>query len=51
MANSAYDNAITSANNEATAGYISATGSLLGGVGQLGVNGKYAGKFGAKATT
>jgi hypothetical protein len=51
MADSAYNNAITSANNEATAGYISATGSLLSGVGQLAVNGKYKGAFGsAKAT-
>jgi hypothetical protein len=45
MADAAYNNAMTSANNTATAGYISATGSLLGSVGQLAVDGKYKGAF------
>jgi hypothetical protein len=49
MADLAYNNAIQSANNTATAGYISATGSLLGSVGQLAVDGKYKGAFGTKA--
>lgn len=39
MANSAYNNAMQEANNTATSGYISATGSLLGSFSQLGVNG------------
>jgi len=39
-ANSSYNNAMQEANNTATSGYISATGSLLGSFGQLGVNGK-----------
>lgn len=40
FANASYNNSITAANNNAISGYIGATGSLLGSMGQLGVNGK-----------
>jgi hypothetical protein len=46
FANASYNNSIQAANDTATAGYISATGSLLGSVGQLAVDGKYKGKMG-----
>ena len=46
MADYAYNNAMEAANNTATSGYINATGSLLGSVGQLAVDGKYKGKMG-----
>ena len=55
MANYAYNNAMQEANNTATSGYINATGSLLGGFGELAVSGKLGanarpGSFWAKAT-